>query len=280
MFADDVSIFYPYKNDLVLKTQIERDASLIIEYARINGLVLNPDKTKLLRFRPHSPSINSDFSIYINGKLVREEHEIKYLGIVLKSNLSWDGHIKSLRAKISSASGLLFKLSRKLATKNKLLIYQSLIHSHLEYMAIVYAFKKTNELKILQSAQNKALKCVFNLDIRHNTIGLYKDYCKTIMPIYGLYKKQLLLYVYKSVHNIGSRFINLSVNQNICNTRNSSNLRIARCRLETTRQRIEYAGCVIFNNLPSNVKNCTSISIFKRTVKEYILHNIEILLDY
>ena len=51
MFADDVYLFYPYKYDLVLKTYTERDVALILYYVRLNRLKLNPDKTKLIRFR-------------------------------------------------------------------------------------------------------------------------------------------------------------------------------------------------------------------------------------
>ena len=31
MFADDISLFYPFNFDLVLKTPIERDAALLME---------------------------------------------------------------------------------------------------------------------------------------------------------------------------------------------------------------------------------------------------------
>lgn len=279
MFADDVSIFYPYKFDLVLKTQMERDSALLFEFARLNRLVLNADKTKLLRFRPHSQVLNNNFGIYVDGKLISEEHEIKYLGIILKSSLSWDAHMIYLKSKVASASGMLFKLKSKLNVKTKMLIYQSLIHSRLEYLAIIYAFKNTNELKSLQSVQNKALKCVFNLNLRHNTVSLFKDYCKTVLPIHGLYEKQILFYVFKSINNIGHRSVKLNINQSRFNTRNAGNLRTARCRLEATKQRIDYLGSLMYNNLTENLKSCNQLSVFKINVKKYLLERIEMLLE-
>lgn len=279
MFADDVSIFYPYKHDLVLKTNMERDSALLFEFARLNHLVLNANKTRLIRFRPHSRTLNQDFSIFVNGKLVKEEQETKYLGIVLKSNLSWDGYIKHLKTKISSATGILFKLRRKLNSKTKMLLYQATVHSNLEYLGIIYAYKNSVELKSLQALQNRALKCVFNLNIRHNTISLFKDYGKNILPINGIYQKQVLYYVYKSVNNIGNRTIKFSTHLNNFNTRNAENLRTARCRLETTKQRMEYAGSLLYNDIPSTFKNISRLSIFKKKIKEYLLQNIEMLLE-
>lgn len=82
MFADDICLFYPYKYDEVLRVHIEKDASLLFEFARLNRLCLNPDKTKLIRFRPHSISINNSFNVYIDGKPVVESHSIKYLGVI------------------------------------------------------------------------------------------------------------------------------------------------------------------------------------------------------
>ena len=79
MFADDVCLFYPYKYDLSLKANMERDISLIFKFARLNKLVLNPDKTKLVRFRPHAFSNN--FNIYVDGNIIYESDSVKYLGI-------------------------------------------------------------------------------------------------------------------------------------------------------------------------------------------------------
>lgn len=277
MYADDISIFYPYKHDVILKFQMEHDAELIQEYMRLNRLILNPDKTKLLRFRPHL-SGNNDFSVTMDGKNIYECTSIKYLGVHLQSNLSWNMHIQHVKSKVAPALGLLFKFKNKFDLDTKLLIYNALIHSHFNYMAIIYAHRKTAELKSLQRTQNKALKIVYNLPLLYSTRSLYEDITKTVLPVYGLYKIQLLLYVFKATHNIGHQTIEFIVNQNIFNTRNGSNLLIKRCRLETTKQRIEHAGSSEFNHLPLVLKNISRISIFKNHLKSYLLNNLEMLL--
>lgn len=279
MFADDVCVLYPYKHDLVLKTQIERDAALIFEFARLNRLLLNPGKTNLIRFRPHSLSINNNFNVYVDGNIVHETHSIKYLGIILQSNLSWDLHISNVKRKIAPAIGILYKFKNKLGKRSKLMIYQSLIQSHLNYLAIIYAYNKNNVLlKSLQCMQNKALKIIYNLPLLYSTISLYKEICKTILPIYGLHEFQVLMFVFKCINNIGYHTIPFTQNQINFNTRNRTNLRIPRCRLETTKQRIDYIGGTKFNNLPTALKLIDRISIFKSSCREYLYNTIETLL--
>lgn len=279
MFADDVSLFYPYKYDEVLKTHIEKDASLLFEYARLNRLCLNPDKTKLIRFRPNSASLNNNFSVYIDGKLTMESHSIKYLGVILQSNLSWDLHIQSVKRKVAPAIGILFKLKNKLDVRTKLVIYQSLIHSHFSYMAVAYAHNKnSNSLRSLQRLQNKALKIVYNLPIRHSTVALFRDVCSDILPLAGLNQYQILIYVFKCINNIGHHKISFLQNQSNFNTRNRTNIGIPLCRLEKTKQRIDYVGAIAFNNLPANLKSVQQIGTFKSLCKEYILNDVESLL--
>ena len=99
MFVDDVCLFYSYKYDLSLKAYMERDISLIFEFARLNKLVLNADETKLMRFRPHAFSNN--FNIYVDGNIIYELEPVKYLEITLQDNLAWDLHIRELMSKIA-----------------------------------------------------------------------------------------------------------------------------------------------------------------------------------
>lgn len=278
VYADDISIFYPYKYEAAVKPYMERDAALVFEYMRINKLFINPGKTKLMRFRPHG-HFNTDFSITVDGKEIQEVTSLKYLGMHLQSNLSWDQHISNLKSKISPAIGLLYKFKYKFDQKTKFLIYQSLVQSHVNYLTIIYAHKKSTELRSLQRLQNRALKSVANLPMTHSTISLYTEYFPSVLPIYGTYKQQIILYVFRCLHNIGHHTISFTRNQVSFNTRNNEQLRVALCRTEVTKQRIEYAGSREFNNIPQHIKACVSLSNFKTLLKGYFLFHIEDLLS-
>lgn len=106
-------------------------------------------KTKLLRFRPYMIH-SGNFSIIVDGKVVMETQSTKYLGVHLQSNLLWDLHINHLKSKVFAATGLLYKFKNKFNIKTKMIIYQALIHSHLNYLTLVYGYKKSNVFKSLQ----------------------------------------------------------------------------------------------------------------------------------
>lgn len=278
IYADDISLFYPYKHEVILKFQMEHDVQLILEYIRLNRLVLNTGKTKILRFRPYTTGGN-EFSIRIGDTNVTESTSIKYLGVHLQSNLSWNMHIQHVKSKVAPALGFLFKFKNKFNIDTKLLIYNGLIHSYLNYMPLVYGHRKTTVMKSLQRTQNKALKIVYNLPILFSTQSLYKNVAKSILPISGLYKMQLIMYVYKIIHNIGHQTIHFTANQHNFNTRQRSQLVPKRCRLETTKQRIEYAGVSEFNRLPIELKRLSRISLFKTHLKSFLIDNLEMLLS-
>ena len=68
---------------------------------------------------------------------LRDVHSTKYL------------FIKPLKSKIASATGLIYKFKSKFNVETKLLIYQALVQSHMNYLAIACSWNKSNELRSL-----------------------------------------------------------------------------------------------------------------------------------
>ncbi|XP_075157992.1 phospholipid-transporting ATPase IF-like [Haematobia irritans] len=280
MYADDICILYYYKHPSVLKTEIEYDASLICEFIRLNKLTLNAAKTQFIRFRPHALKKDEDMFIYVDGNPIFEQKIVKYLGACLQYNLNWDTHIEKLKEKVCRATGVLRKFKHKLSADTKLRLYQALIHSHFLYAPTIYGHKKSNALKSLQSAQNKALKIVFNLPNDFSTLNIFKNYATNILPIKGIYQNHILIYMFKAVTNNGFSLVQFKRNRNQhnINTRQEDNLISVRCRTELTKQRIEYAGPQEYNALPQTLKIIARISVFKSSLKKYILGKIETLI--
>ncbi|XP_075163074.1 uncharacterized protein LOC142235699 [Haematobia irritans] len=103
LYADDICLFYPFKYGTSARPYIERDSALILEFMRINRLFINERKTELIRFRPYKLS-DVAFTVNIGGNLITEVDSVKYLGLHLQSNMSWDQHIRHLKSKIAPFS--------------------------------------------------------------------------------------------------------------------------------------------------------------------------------
>ena len=50
MYANYISLFYPFNQEEILKSEMEHYAEVLLEYARVNRLSLNKDKPKIISF--------------------------------------------------------------------------------------------------------------------------------------------------------------------------------------------------------------------------------------
>ena len=65
---------------MILKSQIEHDAEVLLEYARSNRISSNKDKTKVIRCRPYSSMYDTVFGISFGDAEVIEI--VAYLGMI------------------------------------------------------------------------------------------------------------------------------------------------------------------------------------------------------
>ena len=112
-------LFLLYINDLQhslkfaksLETNLNHDLKNLTPWLRPNRLSLNVDKTRLLIFKSkYNKNQYEDIIINLLGKRLDPSTSVKYLGIHIDHNLSWDCHIKEMNAKLSRTNGILSKL--------------------------------------------------------------------------------------------------------------------------------------------------------------------------
>lgn len=127
-------------------------------------------------------------------------------------------HIEQLKKEVVPAIGNVNKFKNKFKMDTKLLLYNALVQSHFKYMAIIYAHKITVSLNSLQRTQ---IIFFFNLPRLYSTVDLYRNMSNNIQPVYGMYKYQILTYIYKAIHNFGPRSIQFNIHQNAIIPRNN-----------------------------------------------------------
>ncbi|XP_075158103.1 uncharacterized protein LOC142231377 [Haematobia irritans] len=97
MYADDVQVFLSGNVGSIRDTveRINNDLNRVFNWAKANGLLLNPTKSKCLiihrnkHFHPHAPDI------IINDQKVDVVTRAKNLGVIFNSSLSWTDHANS-----------------------------------------------------------------------------------------------------------------------------------------------------------------------------------------
>lgn len=132
---------------------------------------VNAAKTELIIFSKRNKLKKSergkDLNIKINNELVEPKTEVKYLGMTLDKKLTYVSHIKKACTKAYQIKNLLNPLicrNSKLSTKNKLILYKSLIKPILLYAAPVWSGTYKTAINRIRVVQNKTLRLISQAD--------------------------------------------------------------------------------------------------------------------
>ena len=165
MFADDC-VIYRKINSVSDNTSLQDDLRRVQEWCSLWLMELNSNKCKTVSFhRRKNPLI---FSYRIANANLELVPSYKYLGVTLCRDLTWATHITNI---ISSANRTLEFLKRHLrhAPQHvKLLAYQSLIRTKLEYASPIWNPHQIHLINQLESLQNRATRfihCKYSYDV-------------------------------------------------------------------------------------------------------------------
>ena len=143
---------------------------------RANRLSLNVDKTKLIIFRSkYSKNNYEEISIKLQGIRLAPSKYVKYLGIYIDENLSWDIHIQKLSNKLSRANGLLSKLHHYIPKYTLISVYYALFYSHLIYGCSVSSLTSQKNINIINILQKKCIRVINFSHFNDHTNLLFVD---------------------------------------------------------------------------------------------------------
>ena len=90
------------------------DANNVSRWANEHGLQLNPGKTKSIIFgstpNPSFLATKQLPSVVVDNHPVEYVHQIKNLGVIMTTDLTWNAHVRSVSSKVHNA---LFKLRQR-----------------------------------------------------------------------------------------------------------------------------------------------------------------------
>ena len=90
-FAYDTCLIYASKKVKTLETDLNTDLKATSEWLKANRLSLNFKKSQLIIFLSKSKEVDfTSFSIKLEGSKLKPSKYVKYLGIFIDENLSWN----------------------------------------------------------------------------------------------------------------------------------------------------------------------------------------------
>ena len=112
LFADDTTLFYSHRDINRLFKIVNDELTKLAQWFKANKLSLNVSKTKYTFFHKLNTRDYIPLKLpvlCINQVVIKREHSMKFLGVILDENVTWKEHIKLIENKTAKNIGILYK---------------------------------------------------------------------------------------------------------------------------------------------------------------------------
>ena len=116
-FADDTNLLYPSNLIKKLNKLVNADLKHPVNWLNANKISLNVKETEMVIFISKQKKFEGDLKIKLCGKRLYPTESVKYLGVKIDTNLTWQHHVNDLSIKLNRANALLFKMRKYVSIK-------------------------------------------------------------------------------------------------------------------------------------------------------------------
>ena len=202
---------------------------------------------------------------------IEQVGEFKYLGVWLDSSLKFTCHISKMSSKISSAIGVISRVSRYLPVVQRKMLYNAMVLPYFNYCSITWATADQKHLDVLERLQKRAGRMVLGVPSRTSTRDVYDKLKWTNLRTKWKINRCLMVH----------KCLNSNVPEYLCNhftrsdhkhstrTSTSGSVNIPALRTVQGQRSFGYTGSKDFNSLPVNLKSIKEYKYFKRETKEH-----------
>ena len=196
------------------------------------------------------------------------EDSIKYLGVVIHKNLTWNEHIELLIAKLNQRIGLLNRIKHLLLLDVRVALYNAFIRPLFDFADTIWGDRDNLTLMHdLQVFQNKAVKVILDLP----NYASSTDALKTLgWPT--LFQERLVhryATTFKYIHGLADHNFNIlrNIDVHCYNARRRNNFRLPLAKRNYRKQRLFYQCAREWNILDASLKEINSLLLLNRTLK-------------
>ena len=277
LFADDTTLQISGPNLIELYTKANHELEKVSEWFKANKLTLNAKKTKYICFKSNSRKDNIEFpSLKIdNTKIDRigegcKEEYFKFVGIRIDEKMSWKYHLEYVAKKASSAAFALAKTKNLLPSNVKLLIYNALFRSYIEYGLIVWGHASNYLKKKIFISQKKALRYIDNAKRLAHSEPLFKKY--SILKFKDLLEFNQAAFMYRYTYKLLPKsFDDFFVK--LLHFERSLNYKTETCKNRYLKNYTSVTLPLSWNHIAIDLKRCKSFKYFKIKLSQNMLSN-------
>ena len=205
--------------------------------------------------------------VNVNGEPIKRAKKVKYPGITVDENLTWNEQYKNLKGKIKNAHSSLWKLKNILPQSQLDQVYKALLESHLRYCDELWGKLSNTKLDHLQRLQNRSRTLI-------ECSRLKDGWSCTWLSVSNLIKFDRAVMIYKIINglcpdNLKGKLVTKSQISNY-SIRNCLQLDIPRQNIEFSTRSFFYCGAQTWNEIPLQIRMSSTITTFKKKLKEFL----------
>ena len=260
LYADDTSIIISDRNEVQLEREVNILMTNLQSWFSTNNIYINSEKTQVIRFRNRQNTCK-----YIDLKCSNLQHNtvdtIKFLGLMVDTNLNFKSHAKILVPKLNSLCYLLRNLKIILNIDQLVNIYHAHVESRIRYGICLWGGSPSAANVFI--SQKRAIRTIAGASKHTSCKSLFKKL--NILTLPSLYIFEMSVHIYKNRHNL--TYVH---NVHKVNTRQKHQIHVPFKRCNVGVLATDCMGVRIFNYLPVNIQNCQLISSFRKNLKVFL----------
>ena len=281
-YADDNQLYIavnPKETPQVSLDKLRECTQAILHWNTQNMLSTNPGKTEVIHFtsRFQKQPIALDTFKFANTDVTVSD-KVRNLGVIMDKNLSFTNHINDMCKKATLAIRSIGRIRKYLPNDGIKRLVNALVMSRLDYSnSLLYGLPKY-QIDKLQRLQNTAARLVAGTRRSDHIKPVLKDL--HWLPIQSRIIFKILLMSYKIIHGLAPKYLTslIQIHQQSRKLRSSNRCLLAvpssRPRTTTYGDRsFIHAAPKLWNNIPEEIKQAETISIFKTRLKSFLFKN-------
>ena len=266
LFADDTTLSYRHNDLDVVMVNLRSELNKVLKWSQSNRLSINAGKTKCILFSNRTTALPPEHGIVMDNVRLKGVDCCELLGMELDSSLKFDCHVRKVSLKISRVCGMLYRLKNDLPTDRLISLYYAMAYPHFIYCCILWGGASGIYVRVLETLQKRLVRILAGESYLAPTGPIFKKY--KILRFRDIYCFQLCAYSYKMINRSVMPLTN-----HVYGTRNRFCAKSRFRRLASSQRSLSYAAPDAWNSLPYEIRNSTSLNIFKKRLKSHIVGN-------
>ncbi len=187
---------------------------------------------------------------------------------MLDEQISWREHAEVICNKVSKRLGLLSRIRSCLTIESSKCVYNSIVQPIFDYADVVWSELPIGCSQTLQRLQNRAARIILQRESSRNTFD--------ILNWVNLSTRRQIhkcVSVFKCLNNLVPEYLSEHFTRNCnihsYNTRRKNDLHAIKPNLSLGKRSFKYSGSLLYNTLPSEIKNAVSLPNFKNLIQRH-----------